>query len=238
MAIYKEPWFTLVEKYVFENEVDDAFYYVDCAIQLKNGNIFSICDRLYIFDGESIKDGTENTSEQIDPKSCETKKGYFEDVFDENVSVKKEVRRFLCDFMIDINEGNVLYTYKKNKSIYSFNIKQLETKRKEIYSYKNDGKNYSLDIIHPSEYYPENLYIIANYDGRNGMQSVLLIFKLEDFCTKEGEEEEEEENENEENENDDVCNLHSQSDLLITSFNLLTKDEGIVKICKFGCQYI
>jgi len=78
LAIYKEPWFTLVEKYVFENEVDDAFYYADCAIQLKNGNIFSICDRLYIFDGESIKDGTENTSEQIDPKSCETKKGYFE----------------------------------------------------------------------------------------------------------------------------------------------------------------
>ena len=242
LAIYKEPWFTLVEKYVFENEVDDAFYYADCAIQLKNGNIFSICDRLYIFDGESIKDGTENTSEQIDPKSCETKKGYFEDVFDENVSVKKEVRRFLCDFMIDINEGNILYTYKKNKSIYSFNIKQLETKRKEIYSYKNDGKNYSLDIIHPSEYYPENLYIIANYDGRNGMQSVLLIFKLEDFCTKEGEEEEE--NENEENENDDEKNKNKEKKENkkpeIKPLNTLdvSNSQNVFAICEYDKKFL
>ena len=84
--------------------------------------------------------------------------------------------RFLCDFMIEIVEGN---TYEENMQIYLLDINNLKTKGQKIFEYKNDYI-YHLDIIHLSEYYPENLYIIANSVGK----SILFIFNKEEFCKK------------------------------------------------------
>ena len=50
LLIFKVLDLKLIEKYEFENEIKGITYFSEKAIQLKNGNIFSICDKLYIFD--------------------------------------------------------------------------------------------------------------------------------------------------------------------------------------------
>ena len=72
LAIYSVPKLKLVEEYVFDSELDGTIYLIDSPIQLKNGNIFAICDRLYIFDGESISKGPKITSDTINNTQCET----------------------------------------------------------------------------------------------------------------------------------------------------------------------
>lgn len=70
LAIYTIPDLKLVEKYIFDSEIEDIIYILDGALQLKNGNIFAICDKLYIFNGESIADGPKTTSEEINDGDC------------------------------------------------------------------------------------------------------------------------------------------------------------------------
>ena len=79
LVIYSVPKLKLIEEYVFDNELDGTVYLLDSAIQLKNGNIFSICDRLYIFDGESISKGPKITSDTINNSQCETNTIKFKD---------------------------------------------------------------------------------------------------------------------------------------------------------------
>lgn len=183
LEIYSVPKLKLVEKYEFDNEIDETFYLIDCAIQLKNGNIFTICDRLYIFDGESIDQGPKIKSEEEISYNHANLTRY---IHPSDLNKFKNYREFLCDFMLEIKEGTVLYTYEENTEVYLLDIANLKTEGKKIFEYKNkNGKNtnYSLDIIHPSEYYPENLYICANSLGEN-QKSILLIFNLDEFCSK------------------------------------------------------
>ena len=53
-SIYSVPDLKLVESYEFSKEIDEIIFLLDFAIQSKNGNIFMIADKLYIFDGENI----------------------------------------------------------------------------------------------------------------------------------------------------------------------------------------
>ena len=59
---------------------------------------------------------------------------------------------------MEIKEGFVIYTYEGNQEIYLLDIGNLETSGTEVYSLIF----WELDIIHKSEYYPENLYVCAN----------------------------------------------------------------------------
>jgi hypothetical protein len=192
LAIYSVPKLQLIEEYSFDNEVDETIYQVDCAIQLKNGNIFSICDRLYIFEGESISNGPKITSEKINNAQCQKNKISFEDphdIFKQKLIIKNG-RTFQCDFMFEIKEGLVLYTYCSNFQIFFLNIDQLDTEGKKIYEYKlGEGmysKTYQFDIIRQSEYYPENLYICANLEkcGWHSADSIFLVFNFDEFCEK------------------------------------------------------
>ena len=79
LAIYRVPKLKLIEEYVFGSELDSTVYLIDSPIQLKNGNIFAICDRLYIFDGESISKGPKITSDIINNSQCETSTIKFKD---------------------------------------------------------------------------------------------------------------------------------------------------------------
>ena len=182
ISIYSVPKLRLVENYIFKSEIDGVTYSIDSAIQLINGNIFAICDSLYIFDGENIKDGPKTKSGIMDEGSCKSREIIFIDPEDKFKirKVKKNGRTFLCDFMMEIKEGFVIYTYEGNQEIYLLDIGNLETSGTEVYSLTF----WELDIIHKSEYYPENLYVCANL-FQNKSKSQLLIFNIDEFCNKE-----------------------------------------------------
>ena len=182
IAIYNVPNLRLVQKYTFDSEIEDITYSIDSAIQLINGNIFAICDRLYIFDGENIKDGPKTTSELIDESACKARPLIFKDPEDKFRirEIKKSARIFLCEFMMEVKEGIVLYTYEHNFDIYLLDIANLETRGTSVYS----RQLYEMDIICKSKYYPDNLYICANQSATKA-NSILLIFNIDDFCDKE-----------------------------------------------------
>lgn len=182
IAIYNVPNLRLVQKYTFDSEIEDITYSIDSAIQLINGNIFAICDRLYIFDGENIKDGPKTTSELIDESACKARPLIFKDPEDKFRirEIKKSARIFLCEFMMEVKEGIVLYTYEHNFDIYLLDIANLETRGTSVYS----RQFYEMDIICKSKYYPDNLYICANQSATKA-NSILLIFNIDDFCDKE-----------------------------------------------------
>lgn len=182
IAIYNVPNLRLVQKYTFDSEIEDITYSIDSAIQLINGNIFAICDRLYIFDGENIKDGPKTTSELIDESVCKARPLIFKDPEDKFRirEIKKSARIFLCEFMMEVKEGIVLYTYEHNFDIYLLDIANLETRGTSVYS----RQFYEMDIICKSKYYPDNLYVCANQSALKA-NSILLIFNIDDFCDKE-----------------------------------------------------
>ena len=140
------------ENLATDSEIEDITYSLDSATQLINGNIFTICDRLYIFDGENIKDGPKTTSELIDESACKARPLIFKDPEDKYRirEIKKQARVFLCEFMIEVKEGTVLYTYEHNSDIYLLDIANLETRGTSIYS----KTYYEFDIIYKSQYYP------------------------------------------------------------------------------------
>lgn len=136
ISIYSVPKLRLIENYIFKSEIDGVTYSIDSAIQLINGNIFAICDSLYIFDGENIKDGPKTKSGIMDEGSCKSREIIFTDPEDKFKirKVKKNGRTFLCDFMMEIKEGFVIYTYEGNQEIYLLDIGNLETSGTEVYS--------------------------------------------------------------------------------------------------------
>ena len=65
LEIYSIPDLKLLQKYEFPWSKEGNIYRVGTALQLKNGNIFSIFDRYYTFKGEDIKNGPISESEKI-----------------------------------------------------------------------------------------------------------------------------------------------------------------------------
>ena len=187
MAIYTVPKLKLVEKYIFDGIVDDVIYVSDYATQLNNGNIFSICDRLYIFDGESIGNGPKTTSNEL-VDNCQNKPLIFIDPEDKWKvrQIKKSSKIFQCDFMLEAKDGIILYTKPDHNFLYLFDLNTLETDEKTVLNYVLVSKNkgYQIDIVHKSEYYPDNLYIIANADetGFHKAESILFIFHVDEIC--------------------------------------------------------
>ena len=153
LEIYSVPKLKLIEEYIFDSELDGTIYRIDLAIQLKNGDIFAICDRLYIFDGESISKGPKITSDTINNSQCETTTSEFydpDDIFQKREIIKKR-RTFRTDFMFEAKEGIILYTTVNNNSINLLDIGNLNTEGKVVYKvvegvdkYKD---HYQFDII-------------------------------------------------------------------------------------------
>ena len=153
LAIYSIPKLKLIEEYEFDNELDGTVYRIDSAIQLKNGNIFAICDRLYIFDGESISKGPKITSDIINNTQCETNTITFKDPDDifKKREIIKQRRTFRTDFIFEAKEGIILYTTAYNHSINLLDIANLNTEGKVVYKviegtdkYKDQ---YEFDIV-------------------------------------------------------------------------------------------
>ena len=188
LAIYSIPKLKLIEEYEFDNELDGTVYRIDSAIQLKNGNIFAICDRLYIFDGESISKGPKITSDTINNAQCEADTIIFadpDDIFKKR-EIRKEARTFRTDSIFEAKEGIILYTTTNNYTINLLDIANLNTEGKVVYKIiEGIGKNKRnyFDIVCQSEYYPEHLYVCANIEfPADNLESLLLIFNFDEFC--------------------------------------------------------
>ena len=185
LIILTVPKLEVVQKYEFEGVVvDDICYVSKMAHQLKNGNIFAFCDKLYIFDGEDIAKGPKK-----DAKICETliysqDEKFFEPSDKrEKYPIHKTFKYLFCDFILEIKDGEFIFTdrYKsENHYIFYFKIKSTIIEKERIFIYtkkvKNTNEVYKLDIIHRSEHYPEMLYIVGNLYlvAENGYESIFL----------------------------------------------------------------
>ena len=194
LEIYTVPDLKLVEKYEYSKEIDDTIYCLDFAFQSKNGNIFTIGDKLYTFDGEEISKGPKEESEEINDMHFGNIKIPFckPSDLEEKYPITKNCKIFLCDFLLEVQEGIFLYTDKdsQNECIFILDITKSKVEKNKMYYYMKQTKHgpslYNLNIIKHSEYYPENLYICANKEmsstgGEYVFESFLLGFNLEQF---------------------------------------------------------
>ena len=198
-SIYSVPDLKLVESYEFSKEIDEIIFLLDFAIQSKNGNIFMIADKLYIFDGENISKGPIKESEEINDKDLFNMDLKFYSPFDnEGINpINKKAKIFLCDYLFEAKEGIFLYTfesiYRSHEGIYLLDISKTKIEKNLFFHYTkmidNRASEYNMDIMLQSEYFPENIYIIANIElpkqgGENCFESVLLCFNLEKFLNQ------------------------------------------------------
>lgn len=196
LETYNVPDLKLVEKFDYyeEEDDDDMFYVLDFAHQLKNGNIFTIGDKLYIFDGEGISKGPKEKSEEIKNIYFYTANVQFAKFLDEferkQKIINKRAKVFYCDFLLEVKENIFLYTegsLTRRETIFLLDISESKVEKSEMFYTTTLSKfgqpwNYKLDIILQSEYYPENLYILANIELPGDIfNSILFVFNLEQF---------------------------------------------------------
>ena len=192
IEIFSVPQLKSVAKYEVKYETEDEFYAPSFAIQLKNGNIITICEKLYIFNGESIAEGPQSYSEEIlnDMYFREVKRDFFNktDESFKHPAYSKKRKEYQCDFIIEPIEGSLLYTIGSNMEIFHIDIANLDPASKSLYFYRKgkgfNQRTYDLDIIHPSEYYPDYLYICGNDQFNRECKSDFLIFDLNKFCDR------------------------------------------------------
>ena len=222
IEIYNVPDLKRIGKYEYFEEDEDVFYVLDFAHQLKNGNIFTIVDKLYIFEGEEISQGPKEISEEIKNIYLETRyveflkriNGY------EERQINRKARVFNCYFLLEVKENMFLYLERSRETLFLLDISNSKVKKEEIFYYGKPLKsghinNYNLDIILQSQYYPENLYICANYNRYgNDFESVLLVFNLEKFLKQK----------------------HPNQEPLFTIE--VSKSQSIMALCEYDKKYI
>ena len=92
LHIYSYPDLILKEKYIFPNE-SSGLYNTSVVLQLKNGKVFVIRDKLYEFIGDSIQKGPIRTSEKLD-SYMKTQNYILPDPYNQYKKIQKEVRYF------------------------------------------------------------------------------------------------------------------------------------------------
>ena len=126
IEIFSVPQLKSVVKYEVKYETEDEFYAPSFAIQLKNGNIITICEKLYIFNGESIAEGPQSYSEEIlnDMYFREVKRDFFNktDESFKHPAYSKKRKEYQCDFIIEPIAGSLLYTICSNMEIFHMDI--------------------------------------------------------------------------------------------------------------------
>ena len=131
LEIYSVPKLEVVEKYRYECENNGNIFLSDYAIQLKNGDILTICDKIYIFDGESISNGPKISSEEINNLFFGSRGlEYFYESFltQNNLNIKYFPIHNLCE----AKEGTLLYN-SDPRALSLFDLKKLYPEEKEIF---------------------------------------------------------------------------------------------------------
>lgn len=190
LEIYNVPDLKLIQKYEFyKEEDDDTFYVLDFATQSKKGNIFTIGDKLYVFDGEEISKGPEEKSEEINNIYLDKREVQFckpSDIHQRH-PFTKNYKVFYCSSLLEVKEDLFLYTDNRVEEVFLLDISKPKVERTEHFymtkqSIYNQPWRYKKDMILQSEYYPEYLYICANIKLPGDIYDCkLLVFNLEQF---------------------------------------------------------
>ena len=184
LCIYSIPKLNLVDKYTFNIEEEDGeegdIVSLDGAIQLKSGNILAICNKLYEFEGESIKDGPKRSSEEFLMTETYQNFIYFQDPFEPKKTIQKTRKIFNCTQIMEAIDGKVLYT-QHSSIIRCIDSNTLDINFPTLLSSKESWK---YDIIFQSEFYPDYLYICKNLRTYDKKCSELSVYDINDFCNK------------------------------------------------------
>lgn len=183
LCIYSIPNLKLVDKYTFnikeeEEGEEGEIYSLDGAIQLKNGNILTIYNKLYEFEGESIKDGPKRSSEEFQMTETYRDFIYFKDPFDPKKTIKKTRKIFNFTQIMEAIDGKVLYI-KGDKIIKCIDSNTLDINFPSLLTVKD---HWTIDIIFQSEFYPDYLYICKNLHTYEKQCSELSVYDINDFC--------------------------------------------------------
>ena len=183
LCIYSIPKLKLVDKYTFNIEEEEDgeegnIFSLDGAIQLKNGNILAIYNKLYEFEGESIKNGPKRSSEEFPMTETYQDFIYFKDPFEPKKRIQKTRKIFNYKQIMEAIDDKVLYV--QWRSI----IKCIDSNTLDINftTLLSPEESWEYDIIFKSEFYPDYLYICKNLHTYEKQCSELSVYDINDFC--------------------------------------------------------
>ena len=198
IVILSVPDLKIIQKYVFDNREGDVYYSIPFTLQLNNGKIFAISDRYYFFDKEEIAKGPSKKSEKIDEIFFTSKEYDFYEDWDKKRKnpIYRTFNRFTVSSLIEVKDQKLIYTKVDPIPYHIFFLdasKASSLSKIPLFSYDKILKNgekrkYELDIIHKSEYYPENIYVIGNRSTlpeKDSFESVLLCLDIDKLLKQE-----------------------------------------------------
>ena len=192
IMILSFPDLKIIEKYVLDNSEGDTYYSIPFTRQLNNGKIFAISDRYYFFDNEEISKDPSKKSEKIDEIFFTSKEIDFYEDWDKKKRnpIYRTFNTFTCSYLIEVKDQKFIYTKVEQWCNYIFFLDALDVSslsKIPLFYYDKILKNgekrkYELDIIHKSEYYPENIYVIGNRSTlpeKDSFESILLCLDID-----------------------------------------------------------
>ena len=198
IVILSVPDLKIIQKYVLDNREGDVYYSIPFTLQLNNGKIFAISDRYYFFDKEEIAKGPSKKSEKIDEIFFTSKEYDFYEDWDKKRKnpIYRTFNRFTVSSLIEVKDQKLIYTKVDPSTYHIFFLdasKVSSLSKIPLFSYDKILKNgerrkYELDIIHKSEYYPENIYVIGNRSTlpeKDSFESVLLCLDIDKLLKQE-----------------------------------------------------
>ena len=198
IVILSVPDLKIIQKYVLDNREGDVYYSIPFTLQLNNGKIFAISDRYYFFDKEEIAKGPSKKSEKIDEIFFTSKEYDFYEDWDKKRKnpIYRTFNRFTVSSLIEVKDQKLINTKVDPIPYHIFFLdasKASSLSKIPLFSYDKILKNgekrkYELDIIHKSEYYPENIYVIGNRSTlpeKDSFESVLLCLDIDKLLKQE-----------------------------------------------------
>ena len=185
LYLYSIPKLKLVDKYTFNIEEEEDgeegnIFSLDGAIQLKNGNILAIYNKLYEFEGESIKNGPKRSSEEFPMTETYQDFIYFKDPFEPKKRIQKTRKIFNYKQIMEAIDDKVLYVQRRSI------IKCIDSNTLDINftTLLSPEESWEYDIIFQSEFYPDYLYICKNLHTYEKKCSELSVYDINDFWNK------------------------------------------------------
>ena len=176
LYIYDYPNLILKRKYIFPNQRSEM-YNTSVAIQMKNGKLFIIRDKLYEFEEDSIEKGPKRTSGKLD-SFMRIQNYVLPDPYNSYKKVTKEISYFNAKDIFEAIDGKVLF--KSYDSIYYFDSVKLDSNAKMLFSEENA---YDI-IVFQSEYYSDHMYVCKNTWLNRNKTANLSIYDFKEFCNE------------------------------------------------------
>ena len=173
LHLYTYPDLIRKKKYIFPNGRSGE-YNTSVVLQLKNGKVFVIRDKLYEFEGDDIEKGPIKNSEKLN--SCMKEQNYIlPDQLKKYKKITKQLFYFNGKDFFEANNGKIMFTCYTNVDY--FDSIKLDANPKTLLS-----ENAFNIICFQSEYYKEHIYVCKNTFLDNKKTASLSIYDINQFC--------------------------------------------------------